>query len=289
MNNNNNNNLSTTTVTALYGAFSGVIAKNSTAPLDRLKIMFQTNNIKFTWNNLYLNSKIVINKEGGYHKLWKGNGIQIVRIAPYASLSFSFQKYYKSLLTDTNGNLSTKNGYIIGLLTGVSSSAILYPLDTLRCRIATDISRNSTTTIIKNNIKTQGFRSLYNGFVVSTASMMPYSSLSWGTYFYINKKLQTLNNTLHEESHTVRAVAIATGVLFSQTVVYPFDVCRRRIQIQDGNSSYINQMQIFKNIIREKSYFKGLTINFMKTPIVTTLAFTIFSILEQYDPLKKIK
>lgn len=253
------------TTSALYGALSGVVAKSSMAPLDRLKIMFQTNDIKFTWHNLFLHSKIVINKEGGFYKLWKGNGIQMLRIAPSASVSFSFQKYYKSLLSDSNGNISTHHGYLCGLLTGVSSSAILYPLDTLRCRIATDVSKRSTTDIIKNNITTQGVKTLYNGFTISTISMMPYSSLSWGTFYYLNKKVQTYNNTLHNESHFVRAVSIASSVFFAQTIVYPLDVCRRRIQIQNGNASSMIQIQIFKTIIKEKSYFKGLSINFIKT------------------------
>ncbi len=284
-----NKELPTTYNSMIYGAFSGVVAKSSMAPLDRLKIIFQTNNIKFTWHNLYIHSKTVITKEGGYYKLWKGNGVQMLRIAPNASISFTFQRYYKSLLLDKNGNLSTQKGYLVGLLTGLSSSAILYPIDTLRCRIATDISKKSTISIIQNNIKTQGVKSLYNGFIISTSSMMPYSSLLWGTFYYLNNKLQSHNNTLHKESHTLRAVAIASSVVFSQTIVYPFDVYRRRIQVQNRNSSqYINQIEILKTIIKEKSYFKGLSINFIKTPIVNTLAFTLFSILEEYDPLQNL-
>jgi hypothetical protein len=119
--------------------------------------------------------------------------------------------------------------------------------------------------------------------------MMPYSSLSWGTFYYLNKKLQTYNNTLHNESHFVRAVSIASSVFFAQTIVYPLDVCRRRIQIQNGNASSMNQIQIFKTIIKEKSYFKGLSINFIKTPIVNTLAFSLFSFLEQHNPLCSLR
>lgn len=266
--------------TAFSGALAGVVAKSSMAPLDRLKIMFQTNDIKFTWRNLFVHSKTVINKEGGFYKLWKGNGVQILRVAPAASISYSFNSYFKSRLSDSNGNISTHDGYLCGLLTGLSSSAVVYPLDTLRCRIAVDVSKKSTTNIIKNNIRTQGAKSLYNGFTLSTLSMMPYSSLSWGTFYYLNKKLQTYNNSLHDESHILRAAAVASGVFFAQTIVYPLDVCRRRIQIQNGDSSSINQMQIFKNIIKEKSYFKGLSINFIKTPVTNTLTFTLFSLLQ---------
>lgn len=268
------------TTTAFHGALAGIVAKTFVSPFDRLKIMFQSNHIKFTWHNLYLHSKMVINKEGGFHKLWKSNGIQLLRVAPNASLTFSFQRYYRSLLTDRNGNLSTQNGYLVGLLTGITSSALVYPLDTLKSRVAVNISKESTTSIIKNNITTQGIKSLYNGFSISTMSVMPYSSLSWGTFYFLNKKLQSYNNTLHDESHTVKAVAVASSVFFAQTVVYPLDVCRRRIQVNNGDTTFMNQIQIFKNIIREKSYFKGLSINFIKTPMANTISFITFSLLQ---------
>jgi hypothetical protein len=264
-------------LSALFGAISGTIAKSSLAPLDRLKIIFQTSNIPFTWNNMYLHSRTIIQKEGGGYKLWKGNGVQIARIAPVASLSYTFQKYYRSLLSDADGKVSTANGYLVGLLTGISSTAIVYPLDTLRCRIATDISKSTTTNIIQQSVKNTGIRSLYNGFLVSSLGMMPYSTISWGTFYYVNNTLQSYK-TSDTESHTFRAIAIYISACLGQTIVYPIDVWRRRIQ---NTNQLPNQMEILKNIIKERALFKGLSVNFVKTPIVNTLSFSLFSMLEQ--------
>jgi hypothetical protein len=266
-------------LSALYGAFSGAFAKSTMAPLDRLKIIFQTNNIQFTWHSMFLHSKTVIHKEGGFYKLWKGNGIQVVRVAPVASLSYSFQKYYKNLLSDDSGKLSVANGYLVGLLTGVSSTAIVYPLDTLRCRIATDISKQTTTALVKQTIKQSGFKSLYNGFTVSTIGMMPYSTISWGTFYYLNTLLQA-NRTRENESNLLRSISIYISACFGQTVVYPIDVWRRRIQNISINGN-INQIDIMKQIIRERALFKGLSVNFIKTPIVNTISFSLFSLFEQ--------
>ena len=265
-------------LSALFGAISGTIAKSTMAPLDRLKIIFQTSNIPFTWNNMFIHSQTIIQHEGGVFKLWKGNGVQIARVAPVASLSFTFQKYYTSFLSDADGKVSTANGYLVGLLTGITSTSIVYPLDTLRCRIATDISKSTTTNIIKQSIKNTGIRSLYNGFLVSSLGMMPYSTISWGTFYYINNILQSYKKTTNTDSHMFRAIAIYISACLGQTIVYPIDVWRRRIQ---NNTQNINQLKILKTIIKERALFKGLSVNFVKTPIVNTISFTLFSMLEQ--------
>jgi hypothetical protein len=259
---------------AFFGGLAGIIAKSTTAPLDRLKIIFQTTQYKFTWKNLFLESNRLIKNEGGYHKLWKGNSIQIARAGPSASLSFSLQKYYKSKFTNSEEKLTTINGYIVGLLVGVTHSLILYPLDTLRCRVVVDRTIKPTFEIVKNIIKTQGVFSLYNGITVSTLSMMPYSSLSWGTYYYLNDILQKYKNT---DLPIFHSIAGFSGSLFAQTIVYPFDVWRRRIQ----TSTNFTQKEILENIIKERALFKGLSINFLKTPIINGLVLLIFKILEK--------
>jgi hypothetical protein len=265
--------------TAIHGAFSGIIAKSIVAPLDRLKIIFQTTQYKFTWKNLFLESNKLIKNEGGVHKLWKGNMVQILRVAPNASLSFSLQKYYKSKFTNSEGKLTTINGYIIGLLSGTTCSLILHPLDTLRCRVAVDISKTSTHDIIKNIIKTQGIFSLYSGITVSTLSMMPYSSLSWGTYYYLNNTIEKYDSSiiLNKNAPLIHAFTGFSSVLFAQSIVYPFDVWRRRIQTNTKNT----QIQILENIMKEKALFKGLSINFIKTPTINGLVMLIYKILEQ--------
>lgn len=264
-----------------FGAISGPIAKSIIAPLDRLKIIYQTNNMTFSWYNMTMYSKTLIQREGGYKKLWKGNSVQMLRIAPASSLTYTFQKYFKNKLTDENGKLSTKNGYIVGFLTGISSSFLLYPLDTLRCCIATDISKETTKNIITDIVKSKGIISLYKGFYVSTLGMIPYSSLAWGSMYYLNTLLQTNFNKSNSESHILRSIALFSSVCFAQTFIYPIDVWRRRIQNSIKKKSNQTQIQILSDIIKERSLFKGLTINLVKTPIVNTIGFTIFSILEE--------
>jgi hypothetical protein len=275
--------------TAIYGAAGGVVAKTIIAPIERIKIIFQTNKTKLSWSNFLYQIKDITQKEGGFHKLWKGTTMQLVRIVPTSSITFSLQKYFKSKLSDNKGNLTTLNGYIVGLLTGVSRSILLYPLDTAISCISTDISKTNTKEIIMKRIRTNGIQSFYNGFTVSTIGMMPYSSLVWGTYYYLNNVF-TKYFYSSKESEITKPISVYISTCFAQTVVYPLDVWRKRIQIYNNtnNESLLEQkklpmkvqIDIFKNMVKERALFKGLSLNIFKTPIVYTIAFGVFSFLD---------
>lgn len=272
--------------TALFGAAGGVVSKTIIAPVERMKIIFQTNQTKLSWYNLVFQIKDIIKKEGGVHKLWKGTTMQLVRIVPTSSVTFSLQKYFKSKLSDNNGNITTKNGYIVGLLTGICRSILLYPLDTAISCISTNISKSNTKEIILKRIRTNGIQSFYNGFVVSTIGMMPYSSLVWGTYYYLNNVMKKITNS-SKDTELTKSVSVYVSTCFAQTVVYPLDVWRKRIQIHVINKDSVQQklpmkvqIDIFKNMIKEGALFKGLSLNIFKTPIVYTIAFMVFSFLE---------
>lgn len=273
--------------TALYGAAGGVISKSIIAPIERIKIIFQTNQTKLSWYNFVFQIKDIIQKEGGVHKLWKGTTMQLVRIVPTSSISFSLQKYFKSKLSDNKGNITTTNGYVVGLLTGLFRSIILYPLDTAVSCISTDISKTNAKEIIMKRIRTNGIKSFYNGFTVSTIGTMPYNSLGWGTYYYLYDLLKKYTNS-SKESEVLKSVSVYVSTCFAQTVVYPLDVWRKRIQVHITNKDSVQQklpmkiqFDIFKNMVKERALFKGVSLNIFKTPMVYTIAFIVFSFLEE--------
>lgn len=78
--------------------FSLLVSRTSTAPLDRLKIFFQVQSMhgqKFTLGSC-LRQMV---KEGGVSSLWRGNGINVIKIAPESALRFyAYEKVNKMLL-----------------------------------------------------------------------------------------------------------------------------------------------------------------------------------------------
>ncbi|KAK8743151.1 hypothetical protein OTU49_001564, partial [Cherax quadricarinatus] len=85
--------------------------------------------------------------------LYKGNGAQMVRIFPYASTQFTSFELYKKVLNSIWGNnkyLSKGTSAVAGSLAGVTAVFLTYPLDTIRARLAFQVSGEHVYTGIVN-------------------------------------------------------------------------------------------------------------------------------------------
>lgn len=79
------------------GAVAGAVAKTTTAPLDRLKILIQVSSKPFELAHAPSRVREIIHHEG-FKKLWRGNSATLARIMPYAGLQFTAYEQYKLLL-----------------------------------------------------------------------------------------------------------------------------------------------------------------------------------------------
>jgi solute carrier family 25 phosphate transporter 23/24/25/41 len=67
------------------GAFAGAVSRTFTAPLDRLKVFLQVRGNEFT--GLTYCFRHMLN-EGGWKSMWRGNGVNVLKIAPETALKF---------------------------------------------------------------------------------------------------------------------------------------------------------------------------------------------------------
>ena len=266
--------------TVINSALAGIITKSILAPIDRIKILFQTNkHDHFNWKKGIRRGVYLVNTQGAA-SLWRGNSIQVLRSGPYTAAGYTSRKYLKESLSDNDGNIGTFNGFLVGAIAAGISSGIVYPLDTLRACMATEMTATSSiSNVWRQIVKKNGVGSLYKGFFVNALGIIPYGSLGWGGFYILNRNLQKLSPS-KEESIPLRTLAIFSSVCFAQTVVYPIDVWRRRIQ-NNVKSERVSNIRIFRQIMTEKAFFRGVTINWLKTPCASTLAFTLFTFLEE--------
>lgn len=71
--------------------------------------------------------------------LYKGNGAQMVRIFPYAATQFTSYEVYKPIL----GNMMSQHHFskfLSGSAAGITAVLLTYPLDTIRARLAFQIT-----------------------------------------------------------------------------------------------------------------------------------------------------
>ncbi|XP_060054522.1 mitochondrial carrier protein SCaMC-3L-like [Erinaceus europaeus] len=78
----------------LCGAMAGAVSRTGTAPLDRAKVFMQVYSSKKHLLNLQGGLRSLV-QEGGLRSLWRGNGINVIKIAPEYAVKFSvFEKVW---------------------------------------------------------------------------------------------------------------------------------------------------------------------------------------------------
>ncbi|GAA5965951.1 hypothetical protein JCM3765_004129 [Sporobolomyces pararoseus] len=124
----------------LAGGIAGCIAKTSVAPLDRVKILFQTRSPDYaryagTWFGVFRASRDIYT-ETGIRGLLQGHSATLLRIFPYAAIKFMAYEQFHSLLMPTPESEDSLKRFIAGSMAGITTTAITYPLELIRVRLA---------------------------------------------------------------------------------------------------------------------------------------------------------
>ncbi|GMH16024.1 hypothetical protein Nepgr_017865 [Nepenthes gracilis] len=287
----------------IAGGCAGAFAKTAVAPLERIKILFQTRTEGFHSLGVYRSLKKLINHEG-IKGLYKGNGASLLRIVPYAALHYMSYEQYRCWLWSNCHFLGT--GPVVDLLAGSAAggTAVLctYPLDLIRTKLAYQVVDNrqlfrndinyacSSTTYrgvqdaFKQVYKERGIRALYRGVGPTLIGILPYAGLK----FYIYEELKRHVPEEHQNSMVLRLSCGALAGLFGQTFTYPLDVIRRQMQVenlQQRGVRYRNTKEGLAFVVRNQGWrqlFSGLSINYIKVVPSVAIGFTTYDFMKSW-------
>jgi Mitochondrial carrier protein len=256
----------------ICGGISGMIAKTVTNPLDRIKMLSQTgeytshggssgaltknNSSGFiaTMQNITNIYRSIIKNEG-ILGLWAGNGINLLRVFPNKAIIFStndiytrymqqwyFRNHHHGGIPNTSSTLSEATvlppiySFLAGGMAGMTATAVTYPLDLARGRIAGKVgvvapssvssstkANVATSSIVARDaaasaanpkvyngmiqtilvtIKDEGFLGLYKGITPTLLGAMPYVGIQFGTVGLLEKYFDR-NKGNHTNNHSV--------------------------------------------------------------------------------------
>merc|ERR1711934_354523 len=232
-------------IDVLAGGVSGAIAKTCTAPIERVKLIIQTQDA----NPLIMSGEIPrytgimncftrVGAEQGLAASWRGNFVNILRYFPTQAFNFAFKDtikgWFPKYSPKTNFWAFFGVNMASGGLAGAGSLCIVYPLDYARTRLASDVGSGKrafnglTDCLVKTAKGPKGFLSLYNGFGISVAGIIPYRGVQFG----LNDTIKGLNP--FDKETGLRGIAskwagAQFSVIMSGFVTYPFDTVRRRL------------------------------------------------------------
>merc|ERR1719263_1743427 len=272
----------------LAGGVSGAIAKTATAPIERVKLIIQTQDA----NPLIKSGEVPrytgigncftrVYQEQGLGAFWRGNFVNVIRYFPTQAFNFAFKDSIKAMFPKADKKTEFGKFFLINMasggLAGAGSLCIVYPLDYARTRLASDVGTgkrdfNGLGDCLKKTAQgPKGFLGLYNGFGVSVAGIIPYRGVYFGLYDTASqgnpyKKDKGIMGILSKFA-IAQCVAITAGY-----ASYPFDTIRRRLQMQSEKPkeqwTYKGTGHCFTKIIKAEgptALFKGAGANALRT------------------------
>lgn len=274
----------------LSGATAGAVAKSTIAPLDRAKIIFQVSSKKsFTYRECGRFLKTTV-REKGITQLWKGNTATMVRIVPYAGISYCSNEQYKSYCKrrSKDGKLSLPLRFASGSLAGLTASFSTYGLEVLRARMATQSEYVSIIQSFKHIVRTEGCSSLYRGISPTLIGVAIYGGFSFSIFGTL-KKIHPLSSS-DDLSVMHRLLYGGVAGLCGQSIAYPLDVARRRMQTGGIKGDHLERYStmrrtvthIYKNEGLKRGLYKGLSLNFVKGPVASSISYTVFDYVNHF-------
>lgn len=287
----------------LCGGMAGVCSRSTVAPIDRVKILLQTQAVvQQTSSNKYggiVGTLRTVVREEGFKKLWRGNGTNCIRIFPYSSLQFWSYDYYKGLIMrkrvlDRIGmDNPLARRFLSGACAGTTAAALTYPLDLIRIRQATNTNSElaSIPAQARNILAEGGLRAMYKGFTPTVVSLSPFIAINFATMDTLKQKFMPKEVKSELQRSTIVLSCGATSAVVAQSFCYPLDTVRRRMQVK--GSTYTSMGNAYSTIIAKEGLaglYKGImpnTVKIVPNNGMRWLAYTYFCKMMDVQPRKK--
>lgn len=258
------------------------MSRTCIAPVERAKILFQLQGPGRGNYNGILPTILKMYSEEGVKGLFRGNGLNCLRIFPYSAVQFYvYQRVKHLLLKDGETELGNYQRLLGGLVCGTASVGVTYPLDLVRTRLSiqtANLSKLAQSKIATGDkppgilellvkiYKTEGgIIGLYRGVWPTTLGVAPYVAINFAVY-------EQLNEYLTSSTPLTKLLLGATAGGVAQTLTYPMDLLRRRFQVLSMGTNELgfqytsvwNALQTIVKLEGARGLYKGLVANLFK-------------------------
>ncbi|EER10368.1 ADP/ATP carrier, putative [Perkinsus marinus ATCC 50983] len=269
----------------MTGGTSAAISKTLVAPIERVKMVLQTQDSnpdivsgKVARYNGIGDCFMRCCKEQGVSSLWRGNLTNVLRYFPTQAFNFAFKDSIKSMFPKYDPHSQfwkfLASNVFSGAAAGAGSLCIVYPLDYARTRLAADVGKGSDREfkglidVITKTCQRTGFWSMYQGFSMSIQGIIFYR----GAYFGLYDTIKPLVFKDEKNANVIAKFVLAQSVTaVSGLVSYPFDTVRRRMMMMAGRGGnavqYSSNWDCWVKVFQEEGvpgFFKGGLSNMLR-------------------------
>jgi hypothetical protein len=280
------------------GGLAAATAKTIIAPLNRLTIILQSqgmSSLKHSQSPAYVeistSFRNILEKEG-FKSLWNGNGANVLRVIPNYGLRFALNDVSREWVARLYGLDPDKTRHVLTkwqLLISSSIAAIIqitltYPIEVISTRLAISgsaiapVKYDGMIHCFRELIRMEGYSSLYNGYPITLLAGTPYVAIQMSCFELFQRQFHKIftqngpnrgdhddhddqnnkNNKNNDIGVLPKVFAGSCASLTAQTMTYPGDILRRRMQV-DGMGSkrqyaYKSITHAAKTIYQQEGY-----------------------------------
>ncbi|XP_025425812.1 calcium-binding mitochondrial carrier protein SCaMC-2-like isoform X1 [Sipha flava] len=262
------------------GGVAGAVSRTFTAPLDRLKVFLQVygnqhSNITTCFKNML--------KEGGKRGMWRGNGINVLKIAPESAFKFMAYEQAKRLIRGSRTkDLTIFERFMAGSLAGGFSQSLIYPLEVLKTRLAIRKSNQykGIFDCIQIMYYREGMRSFYRGYVPNLLGILPYAGIDLAVYETLKNNYIASHNNGEKPGMPLLLACGTVSSTCGQVCSYPLALVRTRLQAPclEGPDTR-TMMSVFREIWLKEGVaglYRGITPNFMKVAPAVSISYVVY-------------
>ncbi|KAI7746869.1 hypothetical protein M8C21_022247, partial [Ambrosia artemisiifolia] len=248
----------------LAGGVAGAISRTATAPLDRLKVAFAVQTTKTSIGPTVKN----IWKEGGALSLFRGNGLNVAKVAPESAIKFYTYEMLKGVIG--KNDIGPFGMLLAGGTAGAIAQTAVYPMELVKTRLQTYV----------------GPRAFYKGMVPSLLGIIPYAGIDLAVYETLKQMSQKYVFVDSEPGPIAQLGCGTVSGALGATCVYPLQVVRTRMQAHQakGAAAYNGMADVFKKTYKKegaRGFYKGLFPNLLK--VIPAASITYIA----YEAMKK--
>ena len=264
----------------LSGGIAGVISRSATAPLDRLKMLLQVND---GVRRMTMKEGLrMMAKEGTIKSFFKGNGTNVVKIAPETAIKLTMNDVYKRIIATDVENITPPQRMAAGALAGATSQVIIYPLELVKTRLAVCPAGTYRGIVdcARKVLKQEGIRSFYRGLLPSMMGILPYAGVDITVFEMLKERLLDEYDGLPPPHSILGAGMLSSSI--AQFSAYPLALVRTRLQAQGIGGSplkYDGMMDVLRKTYGREGWrglYKGSMTNLAKLAPAAGISWFVF-------------
>ncbi|PAA79386.1 hypothetical protein BOX15_Mlig005458g1, partial [Macrostomum lignano] len=270
--------------TLVSGGLAGAVSRSATAPLDRLKVAWQasagskdSHGAKASmWRGI---AGMVT--EGGVASLWRGNGVNCIKIAPESAIKFLAYETYKGLIVgESKRPVQLHEKFVAGALAGATAQTLIYPLEVLKTRMCLrKTGQYSSLFDCARKVYAEGGAAIfYRGYVPNMLGILPYAGIDLALYETFKQTYQKWRgNESGSPPIYVSLVAGAVSSVCGQVATYPLALVRTKLQARIGGGGGLGSM--FADILKRegvRGLYRGMGPNMLKVIPAVSISYATF-------------